>query len=64
MNADEKLERFIQTLELSLLERSQMCEDFAATPTAILIDVLNAVIAARHSIDPVDESEPTIEEAG
>ena len=43
------LEKFVQALELSLLQRWQQC-DATATPDTILLDVLNAVVDARVAI--------------
>ena len=54
MNADDKIERFIARLESSLADRYANCEDFAATPSSILLAVLNAVADARQAIDDGD----------
>ena len=41
------LETFVCSLEKELHDRYQLCEDHAATPSSILLAVLNAVAAAR-----------------
>jgi hypothetical protein len=45
-----ELEVFILNLERSLEERYQLCNDGAATPSSILLAVLNAVADARAAM--------------
>jgi hypothetical protein len=40
-------ETFVVSLEKELVRRHQECEDFSATPSSILLAMLNAVAAAR-----------------
>lgn len=50
-----QLEAFIENLERSLHRRYQECNDGAATPSSILLAVLNAVADARahlHDQEP------------
>lgn len=44
-----KLEKFINKLEQELKERYDACEDHAATPSSILLAVLNAVASANET---------------
>lgn len=48
---DGALQQFIEALEDSLERRYNACQDFAATPSAILLDVLNAVAEAREKVE-------------
>lgn len=44
----ERFEKFVGALLESLNERYQLCEDGFATPSSILLSVLNAVEDARQ----------------
>ena len=46
-----KLEQFLNQLERELIERHNECEDFAVTPSEILLLVINAIVSARLSMD-------------
>lgn len=46
-----ELQRFIDALEKSLDRRYTECEDFSATPSNILLAVLNAVADAKRAVD-------------
>jgi hypothetical protein len=46
----DPLDVFMQALERSLHERYEQCQDFAATPSSILLAVLNAVNEARQEV--------------
>ncbi len=51
------LKIFMTELEKSLEHRYKVCQDFAATPSSILLAVLNAVVEAKMKIDddpPID----------
>lgn len=48
---DDKFDIFTRALESELHERYQVCEDHAATPSSILLAVLNAVAEARKIAD-------------
>lgn len=43
----DKFDIFAATLESELEERYRQCEDFAATPSSLILAVLNAVAQAR-----------------
>jgi hypothetical protein len=47
----QRLEAFVNALVDSLKSRYEQCEDFAATPSSILLAVLNAVADARQAAD-------------
>lgn len=47
----EPLDRFVAELERSLLERFNLCNDAAVTPSTILLAVLNAVVDARVAME-------------
>jgi hypothetical protein len=46
----DKFDVFTKTLEDQLLRSYTQCEDFAATPSSILLSVLNAVAEARNAV--------------
>jgi hypothetical protein len=48
---DADLSRFIEALENSLKDRYDVCQDFAATPSSILLAVLNAVADAKKAVE-------------
>jgi hypothetical protein len=50
-----ELHLFINALEQSLQRRHELCEDFAATPSSILLAVLNAVAEAREIVQISEE---------
>ena len=52
------LDVFIKALESELEDRYNQCEDFAATPSAILLAVLNSVAGARKATEKF--LEPTV----
>ncbi len=45
----ERKPTFEEALEVELHRRYEQCQDFAATPSGILLAVLNAVTAAREA---------------
>jgi len=45
-----ELDIFIEALEKSLKERYDVCLDYAATPSSILLAVLNAVADAKKAV--------------
>lgn len=47
INQMNQLEAFVANLELSLKRRYDQCNDSAATPSSILLAVLNAVADAK-----------------
>lgn len=51
LTSDQKLEKFVNALVESLRNRYDKCEDFAATPSNVLLAVLNAVADARQAAD-------------
>ena len=52
-----QLEAFVINLEKSLHHRYQQCEDGAATPSSILLAVLNAVADAKGHLN--DQEQPS-----
>jgi hypothetical protein len=46
-----ELDVFVDALIASLKARYDVCEDFAATPSSILLAVLNAVADARNDLN-------------
>lgn len=48
LRKDDRLDIFIKAFETSLYRRYHACEDFAATPSSILLAVTNAVAEARE----------------
>jgi len=51
-------DKFVAALERSLKERYDVCQDFAATPSSILLAVLNAVAEARVEADAARTTTP------
>lgn len=49
----DDLKQFIEALEDSLERRYNQCQDFAATPSSIILAVLNAVAEAREKTERV-----------
>lgn len=51
----DKFDIFVKELESELKNRYEQCEDFAATPSNILLTILNAVAFARQASEQPDK---------
>jgi hypothetical protein len=50
----DKFDVFAEKLEQELLWRFKVCEDHSATPSSIILCVLNAVVEARKEVEKLN----------
>ncbi len=55
----DRLEEFTMRLMLEVHDRYQKCEDFAATPSSILLAITNAIAKVREEMGYENPSAPS-----